>query len=327
MRLLTTLNGMAAGLAATLLSGAAYAQNLEIIGQPVPKAMGFQPDGTELARDLHGLDHLILYIITAIVIFVTALLVYAIIRFRKGANPTPARFSHYTPIEIVWTLVPILILIVIGSFSLPVLFKQQEIPVADVTIKVTGNQWYWSYEYVDDGVAFDSYMIGSPATGGTNQMTPDVEKQLVDAGYSKEQFLLATDTAPAMTSVLRAFELVLLRDIGLLPALDQQTLTLQPLQAEQVYELSAEGGLRQVTRVQDEPAGVATRGVVTGQTWSDLHTALDSHAPWMNTLRVCAHLSTEDRSALQTQLRALLHHHCGVAALRTRQLMVELQSL
>lgn len=195
MRLLTTLNGMAAGLAATLLSGAAYAQNLEIIGQPVPKAMGFQPDGTELARDLHGLDHLINYIIAAIVIFVTALLLYAIIRFRKGANPTPARFSHYTPIEIVWTLVPILILIVIGSFSLPVLFKQQTIPEGDVTIKVTGNQWYWSYEYVDDGVAFDSYMIGSPATGGTNQMTPDVEKQLVDAGYSKEQFLLATDTA------------------------------------------------------------------------------------------------------------------------------------
>jgi cytochrome c oxidase subunit 2 len=195
MRLLTTLNGMAAGLAATLLSGAAHAQNLEIIGQPVPKGMGFQPDGTELARDLYGLDHLILYIITAIVIFVTALLVYAVVRFRQKANPTPARFSHYTPIEIVWTLVPILILIVIGSFSLPVLFKQQTIPEGDVTIKVTGNQWYWSYEYVDDGVAFDSYMIGSPATGGTNQMTPDVEKQLVDAGYSKEQFLLATDTA------------------------------------------------------------------------------------------------------------------------------------
>jgi len=145
--------------------------------------------------------------------------------------------------------------------------------------------------------------------------------------YRQTVHVLATDSAPAMTSVLRAFELVLLRDIGLLPALDQQTLTLQPLLAEQVYELTAEGGLRQVTRVQDEPAVVATRGVVTGQTWSDLHAALDSHSPWMDTLRVCAHLSTEDRTALQTQLRALLHHHCGVAALRTRQLMVELQSL
>ena len=195
MRLLTTLNGMATGIAASLLSGAAFAQGLEIVGQPVAKGVGFQPEGTELARDLFGLDHMILYIITAITIFVTGLLIYVLVRYNKRANPTPSRFSHYTPIEIAWTVVPILILIVIGSFSLPVLFKQQTIPEGDVTIKVTGNQWYWSYEYVDDGVAFDSYMIGSPATGGMNMLTPEVEKQLVDAGYSKEQFLLATDTA------------------------------------------------------------------------------------------------------------------------------------
>ena len=144
--------------------------------------------------------------------------------------------------------------------------------------------------------------------------------------YRQTVQVLATDTTPAMTSVLRAFELVLLRDIGLLPALDQQTLTLQPLQAEQVYELCAEGGLRQVMRAHEEPP-TAMRGVVTGQAWSDLHAALDSHTPWLDTLKVCAHLATEDRSALQAQLRALLHHHCGVAALRTRQLMVELQSL
>ncbi len=195
MRLLTTLNGMAAGIAASVFSGAAFAQGLEIVGQPIAKGIGFQPEGTELARDLFGLDHMILYIITVITIFVTGLLIYVVVRYNQRANPTPARFSHYTPVEIVWTIVPILILIVIGSFSLPVLFKQQTIPEGDVTIKVTGNQWYWSYEYVDDGVSFDSYMIGSPATGGNNMLTPEVEKQLVDAGYSKEQFLLATDTA------------------------------------------------------------------------------------------------------------------------------------
>lgn len=195
MRLLTTLNGMAAGIAASVFSGAAFAQGLEIVGQPIAKGIGFQPEGTELARDLYGLDHMILYIITIITIFVTGLLIYVAVRYSQRRNPVPARFSHYTPIEIAWTVVPILILIVIGSFSLPVLFKQQTIPEGDVTIKVTGNQWYWSYEYVDDGVAFDSYMIGSPATGGNNMLTPDVEKQLVDAGYSKEQFLLATDTA------------------------------------------------------------------------------------------------------------------------------------
>jgi heme/copper-type cytochrome/quinol oxidase subunit 2 len=71
------------------------------------------------------------------------------------------------------------------AFSLPILFKQQEIPVGEVTIKATGNQWYWSYEYVDEGMSFDSYMIGSPATGGVNMMTPEVEAQLTAAGYTK----------------------------------------------------------------------------------------------------------------------------------------------
>jgi cytochrome c oxidase subunit 2 len=88
-----------------------------------------------------------------------------------------------------------IILVFIGAFSLPVLFKQQEIPEADLTIKVTGYQWYWGYEYVDEGFAFDSYMIGAPATGGDFRLTPEVEAQLVEAGYSRDQWLLATDTA------------------------------------------------------------------------------------------------------------------------------------
>jgi cytochrome c oxidase subunit 2 len=126
---------------------------------------------------------------------VTGLLIYTILRFNRRANPTPARFTHNSPLEVAWTIIPIVILVFIGAFSLPVLFKQQEIPVGEVTIKAVGNQWYWSYEYVDEGIAFDSYMIGSPATGGTNMLTPEVEAQLQAAGYSKEQFLLATDTA------------------------------------------------------------------------------------------------------------------------------------
>ena len=84
---------------------------------------------------------------------------------------------------------------VIGAFSLPVLFKQQEIPEGDLTIKVTGYQWYWGYEYIGEDLAYDGYMIGSPFTGGDNRMTPEVEAQLVEAGYRKEDFLLATDTA------------------------------------------------------------------------------------------------------------------------------------
>jgi cytochrome c oxidase subunit II len=196
MRHSTAVNGISAALVATLTAGSAFAQQaLEIIGQPVSGAIGFQPAATELAEDIHWLDGMLLYVCAGITVFVTALLVYVMLRFNAKANPTPARFTHNSPLEVAWTLIPVVILVFIGAFSLPILFKQQEIPVGEVTIKATGNQWYWSYEYVDEGVAFDSYMIGSPATGGTNMMTPEVEAQLVAAGYAKEQFLLATDTA------------------------------------------------------------------------------------------------------------------------------------
>jgi len=200
MRFSTALTATAVLLGASLVtgltSGAALAQQaLEIIGQPVDGAMGFQPPGTPGARDVFWLDGMILYIITTIVIFVTLLLAFVILRFNKRANPTPARFTHNSPVEVAWTVVPIVILVFIGAFSLPVLFKDQEIPVGDVTIKATGVQWAWSYEYVDEGIAFDSYMIGSPSLGGDNMLTPEIEAELVAAGYTKEQFLLATDTA------------------------------------------------------------------------------------------------------------------------------------
>jgi cytochrome c oxidase subunit 2 len=196
MRLSTVMTGIAAlGTTALAAGGAMAQQALEIVGQPVDGAIGFQPAATELAVDLQWLDNMILYIITAIVIFVTALLIYVMIRYNRRSNPTPARFTHNSPLEVAWTLIPIVILVFIGAFSLPILFKQQEIPVGEVTIKATGYQWYWGYEYVDEGVAFDSYMIGSPATGGNNMLTPEVEAQLAEAGYSRDQFLLATDTA------------------------------------------------------------------------------------------------------------------------------------
>lgn len=196
MRLSTVMLGaLAAGIAGLAATSAFAQQALEIIGQPVPGGIGFQPAATEIAEDIQWLDHTILYVIAAIVAFVTALLVWVMVRYNSKANPVPKRFTHNTPLEVAWTLIPIVILVTIGSFSLPILFKQQEIPVGEVTIKATGNQWYWSYEYVDEGITFDSYMIGSPATGGTNMLTPEVEAQLTAAGYSKEQFLLATDTA------------------------------------------------------------------------------------------------------------------------------------
>jgi len=193
MRLSRLITPGVSALAAMLASVPAFA--LEIVGQPVDKLLGFQPAATDTARDAFWLDHMILVIITIITVFVTALLVWVAIRYNSRRNPKPATFTHNSSLEVAWTLIPVVILVFIGAFSLPILFKQEEIPVADITIKATGNQWFWSYEYVGEDVAFDSYMIGSPATGGANMMTPEVEAQLVEAGYSKQQFLLATDTA------------------------------------------------------------------------------------------------------------------------------------
>ena len=185
--------------AAVFAGSAAMAQvtlpELPIVGAPVDGAIGFQPAATSIARDLQWLDGMILVIITAITLFVVALLAWVAIRYNARRNPEPASFTHNSPLEIAWTVVPIVILVFIGAFSLPVLFKEQRIPEGDVVIKVTGNQWYWNYEYPDEGIAFDSYMIGSPALGGQNKLTPEVEAQLVDAGYSAQELLLATDTA------------------------------------------------------------------------------------------------------------------------------------
>lgn len=190
---LVTKLSAAAGLifAAAAASAQAVNQQLEIIGAPKADGIGFQPAASELARDLQWLDGMILVIITAIVIFVVALLAWVIVRYNKRANPNPASFSHNSPLEVAWTIVPILILVFIGAFSLPILFKQQEIPEDDIHIKVTGNQWYWSYEYTDEGIAYDSFMIGY----GEGNLNPSISAQLAEAGYTDQEFLLATDTA------------------------------------------------------------------------------------------------------------------------------------
>ena len=124
---------------------------------------------------------MLIIIITAITVFVTGLLLYVSWRFNAKRNPVPAKFTHNSPLEVAWTLIPIVILVFIGSFSLPALFFQEEIPVADVTVKVTGNQWYWSYEYPDAGVSFDSVLLD--------------KKDLEANGYKASDYLLAADNA------------------------------------------------------------------------------------------------------------------------------------
>lgn len=185
MRLFKNLTRFIPAVAGLLGASAASAQEalgaLETIGKPHQGGIGFQPAATELARDLQWLDGFILVIITVIVLFVMALLAWIMIRFNHKANPKPATFTHNSPLEVAWTIVPILILVFIGAFSLPILFKQQEIPDGDITIKATGYQWYWGYEYVDEGIIFDALMLQ--------------RDELADHGYADDEYLLATDTA------------------------------------------------------------------------------------------------------------------------------------
>ncbi|MBP0481324.1 cytochrome c oxidase subunit II [Sagittula salina] len=189
------LKTMMTGLAGGLVAAPALAQELPVVGRPHQGGVGFQPAVTELARDLQWLDGMINVIIIAICLFVIGLLAYVFVRYNRKANKVPATFTHNSPIEVAWTIVPIVVLIFIGAFSLPVLFKQQEIPEADITIKATGYQWYWGYEYVGTDLAYDGNMIGSAATDGTYRKTPEAIAQLEEAGYSEDEWLLATDTA------------------------------------------------------------------------------------------------------------------------------------
>ena len=166
---------------AGVASVAARAQELEVIGKPVSGATGFQPAATDVAIATQALDHFLLYIIVAIAAFVALLILWVIVRYNRRANPTPKGFTHNTVVEVAWTLIPVLILVVIGAKSLPVLYQQQEIPEGDVVIKVTGYQWYWGYEYVDHEFGFDAFLLP--------------REDLADHGYTDDLYLLATDTA------------------------------------------------------------------------------------------------------------------------------------
>jgi len=120
-------------------------------GQPSPGQIGFQNPVTEVARRIGAFHDLVNYIIIAITIFVLALLAICILRFNARANPTPAKFTHNATIEVIWTVVPILILLVIAVPSFRLLYLQYTYPTPDITIKAVGNAWYWEHEYPDQG--------------------------------------------------------------------------------------------------------------------------------------------------------------------------------
>ena len=128
--------------------------------QPKEWQLGFQNPASDSMRDIVSFhNNLLLPIIIAISVFVLFLMLYACVRFRASANPNPSKRTHNVTVEILWTLIPCLILIVMAVPSFKILYKQDTIPKADLTIKAVGYQWYWGYEYPDENIIFDSYMI------------------------------------------------------------------------------------------------------------------------------------------------------------------------
>lgn len=157
-RRVSALAGFAAA-GAAMLSDAAMAAE-QTPGLPAPWLLGMQPAVSPVARDMHNFHDLLMWIITLITLFVLVLLVYVMWRFRASANPVPSKTSHNTLIEVLWTVVPILILIVIAVPSFKLLYFGDKTKEAELTIKAIGKQWYWSYEYPDNGnFTFDATIV------------------------------------------------------------------------------------------------------------------------------------------------------------------------
>ena len=163
-RAMTALSMLSLNIGVTLFAGAAKAAEAVGGSQPHPWQMGFQEAADERMRGIVGLHDFLLWIIIAISLFVLALLAIIVVKFNSKANPVPSATTHNTLLEVLWTVVPVLILVVIAIPSFRLLYFQETIPKPDLTIKAIGRQWYWSYEYPDNGnFTFDAQMLEAPA--------------------------------------------------------------------------------------------------------------------------------------------------------------------
>ncbi|MBL8546663.1 MAG: cytochrome c oxidase subunit II [Hyphomonadaceae bacterium] len=149
-----------AGIAAVAMSFAGAAHATLLPGQPTDRAMQLQPAATDIMREITAFHDFLLWIIVAITIFVAALLMWVMIRYNRHANPTPKKFTHNMLVEVIWTVVPVLILVVIAWKSFPLIYREERIPEqAELTLKVTGNSWFWNLEYPDAGVTIAANLL------------------------------------------------------------------------------------------------------------------------------------------------------------------------
>ncbi len=146
-------------LIAFVASGLAFVSaGAAIAGQPQDWQLGLQAAASPVMRDIIWFHDFLLWIIVIITLFVLALLIVIVVKFNAKSNPVPSRTTHNTMIEVVWTVVPVLILVAIAVPSFRLLFYQLKVPPADVTVKATGKQWFWTYNYPDAKIEFDSLM-------------------------------------------------------------------------------------------------------------------------------------------------------------------------
>ncbi|SHG52300.1 cytochrome c oxidase subunit II [Bradyrhizobium erythrophlei] len=168
--------GLAVGGMALAASGAAFAE----LGQPAPWEFRLQGAASPVMEQITWFHNMLLWIISIITLFVLGLLVAIVVKFNAKANPVPSRTTHNTLIEVAWTLIPVLILVAIAVPSFRLLFLELDVPKADLTIKATGKQWYWSYAYPDNGkFEFDSLMAQDKQPrllGVDNEMVVPVNK-------------------------------------------------------------------------------------------------------------------------------------------------------
>jgi cytochrome c oxidase subunit 2 len=163
------------------------------LAAPQPWALGFQNAYSPVAHKVHEFSDMMLYIMFGIVIFVLFLLAYVSWRFRESKNPVPSRVSHNTLLEIIWTAVPVLLLVVILIPSMRLLYFTDVSMDTDFTVKITGHQWYWSYEYPDHGsITFDSYMVADKDLKQDQKRLLDVDNPLVLPVGTKVKFILTS---------------------------------------------------------------------------------------------------------------------------------------
>ena len=161
---------------ASIISGSAFAE----LGQPAPWEFRLQGSASPVMDNITWFHNFLLVLITLITLFVLALLIIVVVRFNARANPVPSRTTHNTLIEVAWTLIPVLILVGIAVPSFRLLFEQLDLPKADLTVKATGKQWYWSYAYPDNGkFEFDSLLAQDKQPrllGVDNELVVPVDK-------------------------------------------------------------------------------------------------------------------------------------------------------